>query len=131
MNLFSITIKQLEQGINYASTKQKVISNNIANVETPGYKAKTVQFRDMLEREIENLEAYKTHEKHLSFSSRSSMSYKISTRHQASYKSNGNSVDIDLEMSEMAQNQIYYDALIDRINGKFKSLKSVIKGGKV
>lgn len=131
MNIFSSTIQQLENGIQYASTKQKVISNNIANAETPGYKAKSVKFKDALQQEISKFEAYRTHEKHLSFSGVGSQSFEVYTRNQASYMANGNSVDIDQEMAEMAQNQIYYDALIERLNGKFNSLKSVIKGGQV
>lgn len=45
------------------------------------------------------------------------------------YNHNGNSVDIDKEMTELAENQIYYQALVERINGKFNSIKSVLNGG--
>ena len=45
MNLFSGTISRLENALNYSSTKQKVISQNIANVDTPNYKAKEVSFK--------------------------------------------------------------------------------------
>ena len=42
----------------------------------------------------------------------------------------GNSVDIDKEMADLASNQIYYNALTERISGKFSSLQNVIRGGK-
>lgn len=45
------------------------------------------------------------------------------------YSHNGNNVDIDKEMAELAENQIYYNGLVDRINGKFGSLQTVIRGG--
>lgn len=131
MNIFSNTIQHLENGLNYSTVKQKVISNNIANVETPGYKAKKVHFNDLLNHEVQKLEAYRTDQRHFEFSNSSYAPYKITTNTKSSYLSNENSVDIDREMSEMAHNQIYYNALIDRLNGKFNSFKTVIKGGRV
>ncbi|MCY8282095.1 flagellar basal body rod protein FlgB, partial [Bacillus inaquosorum] len=47
-----------------------------------------------------------------------------------SYQQNGNNVDVDKEMTELAQNQINYQALVERMNGKFNSLKTVLTGGK-
>ena len=44
MDLFSGTISTLDKALNYSATKQKVISQNIANVDTPNYKAKDVSF---------------------------------------------------------------------------------------
>lgn len=46
------------------------------------------------------------------------------------YNENGNSVDLDKEMADMATNQIYFNALTERINGKFNTLQTVIRGGK-
>jgi flagellar basal-body rod protein FlgB len=130
MKIFSNTFRLLEQGIDYSSAKQKVIANNIANVETPGYKAKSIQFKDTLNQELHKIEAYRTDPRHFEFSNQMRMPYKVVTNHNMSYMSNGNSVDIDQEMAEMAKNQIYYDALIEKLNGKFQSLKTVIKGGR-
>ena len=45
MDLFSGTISNLDKALNYSATKQKVISQNIANVDTPNYKAKDVSFK--------------------------------------------------------------------------------------
>ena len=45
LSLFSGTISTLEKALTYSSTKQKVISENIANVDTPNYKAKDVSFK--------------------------------------------------------------------------------------
>ena len=49
MNLFGGTISSLEKGLSYATTKNKTIAQNIANVDTPGYKAKDVDFKTILE----------------------------------------------------------------------------------
>ena len=130
MSLFSGTISSLENALNYASLKQKVSSNNIANADTPNYKAKAVSFSKMLESELSNtINAKKTDVRHYEFSSSGSMNG-VYVKENVSYNHNGNSVDIDQEMGSLAMNQIYYNAVTDRINGKFQSLQSVIRGGK-
>ncbi|GGJ55895.1 flagellar basal-body rod protein FlgB [Anoxybacillus voinovskiensis] len=129
MKLFSRTFNMLEQGLDYASLKQKVIANNIANVDTPNYKAKDVQFKTALEQAMAPLEAYRTDPRHFSFKGNPS-NFLVTTRSDVVYNHNGNSVDIDKEMSDLAENQIYYNALVERLNGQFNTLKTVIKGGK-
>jgi flagellar basal-body rod protein FlgB len=128
MNLFSNTINRLEQAINQSTAKQKVISNNIANVDTPNYKAQDVRFNQSLNNELQKLNAKKTNSKHIDFGS-TATGYQILTRKNSNYQHNGNNVDIDQEMTDMAKNQIQYNALIDRLSSKFNSLKTVIKGG--
>lgn len=130
MSLFSGTITSLEYALNYASQKQKVISNNIANADTPNYKAKSVSFSKMLKSEMnDSFSANKTDSRHIDFS-KSENSNGVYVNKNVSYNHNENSVDIDQEMSSLAMNQIYYNAVTDRINGKFQSLQNVIRGGK-
>lgn len=59
MDLFSGTISQLENSIQYASAKNNAISNNISNADTPNYKAEKVSFRSALENELGALQAKK------------------------------------------------------------------------
>jgi flagellar basal-body rod protein FlgB len=128
MNIFSTSIQALEKGIQYSGIKNKAISHNIANVDTPNFKRKEIStnFGETFQKA---LESYKTDARHQDFSGTSNLPYKIDkTAH--SYSHNGNNVDIDKEMSDLAENQIYYYTLIDQMNGKFQSLQSVIKGGK-
>jgi flagellar basal-body rod protein FlgB len=129
VKLFSNTFTSLERGLDYASLNQKVISQNIANVDTPDYKAKEVEFKTVLHNSINQLEAKRTNSRHFTFHS-SDRHPGVITKTGYQYNHNGNGVDLDKEMSEMAENQIYFNALSDRINGKFNSLKSVIRGGK-
>lgn len=130
MNLFSNTIDSLEHALNYSSLKQKTISNNIANVDTPNYKAKEVinegSFKSALD---SSMNAYRTNQRHYDFS-QSSGSKQVITQKNVQYNNNGNSVDVDKEMSTLAENQIYYNAVTDRIGSKFQSLQNVIRGGK-
>ncbi|WP_191561727.1 flagellar basal body rod protein FlgB [Metabacillus idriensis] len=128
MKIFSGTIQSLESAVNQTTMKQKVISQNIANVDTPNYKAKQVSFKQSLNSEISGLQANRTDQRHFSFGSMQE-SYTIKSKTNTSYQANGNNVDIDSEMSDMAKNQIYYNALMDRLGSKFNSLKTVIRGG--
>ncbi|WP_080846453.1 flagellar basal body rod protein FlgB [Cytobacillus gottheilii] len=130
MKLFSGTISTLEGALNYSSLKQKVISQNIANVDTPGYKAKDVSFKETLNEAVAGSQkAYRTDVRHYDFKTNSTPNGIVSQRN-VSYNHSGNSVDIDKEMSDLATNQIYYNALVDRMSGKLSSLQNVLKGGR-
>jgi flagellar basal-body rod protein FlgB len=129
MNLFGGTISKLEKGISYSAIKQKTVSQNISNVDTPNYKAIDVSFKDELTNAVSSMKANKTSIKHMDFSTSGMNPYEMNER-KGAYNHNGNNVDIDQEMAMLAQNQIYNQALVDRLNGKFRSLQSVIKGGK-
>jgi len=116
LDLFGGTISSLENGLSYATLNHKTIANNIANVDTPNYKAKNVSFKDMLEKEQQmSISAYRTDSRHYDFEIR---------------QSTPNAVDMDAEQAKLAENQIYYNALIERMNGKLNTLNTVIKGGK-
>ncbi|MEY9866283.1 flagellar basal-body rod protein FlgB [Peribacillus sp. B2I2] len=131
MELFSNTFQSLENALNYSNTKQKVISQNIANSDTPNYKAKEVDKTQSFKAELEDsLESYRTDERHFTFNSEGSHVSPIVTQKNVQYNNNGNSVDVDKEMTDLAANQIYYNAVTDRLSGKFQSLENVIRGGK-
>ncbi|RFU71280.1 flagellar basal body rod protein FlgB [Peribacillus saganii] len=129
MKLFSGSFNLLEQSLNYSSLKQKVISDNISNADTPNYKAKGVNFNSVLDDAIKaSMQAYKTDTRHFSF--KQSLGTPGVFTKNGQYNHNGNSVDVDKEMSDLASNQIYYNALVDRISGKFQTLQNVVKGGR-
>ncbi len=130
MNLFNnTTFNNLTHGLDYASTKNKVIANNIANVDTPNYKAKKVSFQSQLDEEMLKFDQKLTHEKHIPFENRQAR-INITENRGITYNHNGNSVDLDKEMAELSKNQLYYEALTERINGKFNSLRTVLGGGR-
>ncbi|MCU9593099.1 flagellar basal body rod protein FlgB [Caldibacillus thermolactis] len=129
MSLFSHTIHVLDRALDYSALKQKTISNNIANVDTPQYKAQdVVSFKKFFNQELsKGITAKRSNEKHIPFQS-STKSLTI-THRNVQFNENGNSVNMDQEMAKLADNQIYYNAMIERLNGKFNTLKNVIKGG--
>ncbi|MGM9924138.1 MAG: flagellar basal body rod protein FlgB [Bacillus sp. (in: firmicutes)] len=131
MALITGTINTLERALNYASTKQKVVADNIANGDTPNYKVKSVSFGEMLDSELKTaFTASKSDSRHFDLSIKSNTALGVYVNRNVSYNHNGNSVDIDKEMSDLATNTIYYNAVTDRIIGKFQSLENVIKGGR-
>ena len=129
LNLFGGTISNLETGLNYASLKNKTIAQNIANVDTPNYKVKNVNFEKMLtEAKNSTINANRTDVKHYDFSIKQSTPG-VYSYENFNYRSNGNGVDMDAEQASLAENQIYYNAMIDRMSGKLNTLNTVIKGG--
>jgi flagellar basal-body rod protein FlgB len=130
MNIYGSTISLLEKGLDFSSAKGKVISQNIANIDTPNYKAKHVNFKQMLhEAQSKPINAYRTNELHFDFASKVSQPG-IAKYADFRYRQDGNGVDMDKEQADLAANQIYYNALVDRLSGKFSSLQNVIKGGR-
>ena len=133
MKLFSQSIQQLEQALSTATLRQKVISSNIANVDTANYKSKQVTFQSALNDALTNpsLSSQKTNTKHLPFSTElSTFKPTIKVNNDTTFKPNGNNVDMDYEMAELAKNQLWYNALTERMNGKFNSLRTVINDGR-
>lgn len=84
----------------------------------------------MLETEKEiSISANRTDNRHYDFSIRQSTPG-VNNMDGLRYRNNGNGVDMEAEQAKLAENQIYYNALIDRVNGKLNTLNTVIKGGK-
>lgn len=123
----------LQNALSASSTRQKTITNNIANADTPNYKAKKTIFTHELNRALDNqrLRAYRTDERHLAFKNErpNDEIARVVTRTDTQMNNNGNNVDVDVEMADLAKNQIYYNALIDRLNGRFNSIRTVLGRG--
>ena len=126
----------LEQAISAASLRHKVIADNIANVNTPGFKRSEVKFEDVLRESIDNTSRNKlklstTHERHIASTQASNSAkpqiIKVETN---SMRTDGNNVDIEFEMANMAKNNIYYDAAVQQLSRHFTSIKSVINEGR-
>ena len=127
----------MEAGLDGAVMRQKAISDNIANANTPGYKRKDVNFSSILknkmnlDRKENSLELKTTNNKHKNATTGKATNFKIVNEKNSEYKNDRNNVDIDKEMAYMAKNNIYYNTLSQRLSGKFRMLKNVIeKGGK-
>lgn len=123
----------LEQSLMAASLRHKVVSNNIANVNTPGFKKSEVAFESMLKDALgtKKLAMLNTNDKHISTSqSPTEVTPAVNTIATTTMRTDGNNVDIDIEMAELAKNNIYYNSVVQMLSRHFSGLKSVIKEGK-
>lgn len=117
--------QNLERALDASWLRNDVISQNIANVDTPGYKRKAVQFEEFLNDEM------KTGRIAQGTSKASSSGIQIVEDPQdTSYRSDGNNVDIENEMALLAANSLRYNTMIQRMNGDFQKLRNVIRGGR-
>ena len=111
-------VNVLDKAADASWMRQEAISNNIANVNTPGYKRQDVAFEDSLQEAISNSRYRSTDEKVANLSSYTDSS-------GFSYRLDGNNVDIDTENAALARNQLKYNALVDSINHEFSMIKAV------
>ncbi|RST75601.1 flagellar basal body rod protein FlgB [Siminovitchia acidinfaciens] len=129
MKLFSGSFHTIERSLNYSALKHEITAQNIANADTPNYKGKKVSFEKVFNDTISAAKIRITDPRHIKGSRQINPAITLSDR-RVQYSHNGNNVDIDKEMSNLASNQIYYSILTERLSGKFNSLQNVIKGGK-
>lgn len=106
--------------------RETVISNNIANVNTPGYKRKDLNFQGVSTEELGRCkhESLDSKVSDVDLSRLDPQIYVDSANY--SYRMDGNNVDIDTENVELASEQIRYEGLIDCINSEFERMKAVI-----
>lgn len=133
MELFSKTLfPKIEHSLDQASMKQKIISQNIANYDTPGYKSKDIVFKQELNHALESqtMKAKRTNLKHIDFKNPSPSSMMITQSNRFTMNNNGNNVDIDKETVDMAKNQLYYHSVVEGLNSEFQKLKLAVRGGR-
>ncbi|HWQ62626.1 MAG TPA: flagellar basal body rod protein FlgB, partial [Negativicutes bacterium] len=101
----------LEQALGAAALRHKVIANNIANVNTPGFKKSDVVFEDKLAAAMTGkpLPMARTHAGHLPGRQGDAFTPAVVTDTTTSLRTDGNNVDIDAEMANVAKNTLYYD----------------------
>ena len=123
-------INVLDKAADASWLRETVISNNIANVNTPNYKRADVNFQSVLEKEL-GMSKYTSLDKKIrGINQRGINGLNVSAYTDASnysYRLDGNNVDIDNENAILAKNQIKYNGLQDSINKEFSNLKMVMK----
>jgi len=130
----------LEKSLYYRRIRQDMIASNIANADTPFYRPKDIRFEEALQAEIDKkfnniktpkLELAKTNEKHLKgFDEDSNLKPIVFYRDGHLARNDGNSVDIDVETTEMAKNNIAYNATIQALRKDIAIFKAVIDSSK-
>lgn len=120
-------VKLLEKFIGYCSEKNKIISQNIANVGTENYKRQDVMFKDILNENL-NAPVKLTNTKHLNGVTPVSAPEFLEDSSK-DMVSGINNVDIEKEMTDLAQNSINFKFASRKLSDHFKGLQNVIKGG--
>ena len=133
-SLFDNTIATLQKTLNVGSLRHKVLTSNIANIDTPNYKAFEVVMKDTLKRKNHSagaIELVRTRPRHLSGRHSSSNPIKIKVADSTTFnlRADGNTVDLDRTMGKLAENTILYRSAAQIIRKKFQGLKNAIQGG--
>ena len=127
----SSNFNYLGRGLAAANLRQEVISNNIANVNTPNFKKSDVVFEELLAKEIGmddsgRLPLVRTHDRHLPVGMIGGAKASIQEDDTTTMRVDNNNVDIDIEMASLAKNQLYYNAMATELGGYVNKLKNVI-----
>lgn len=117
-------INVLDKAADASWLRNEVIANNIANVNTPGYKRKDVQFEAYLQSALSGDGSL---DRRVANTRLSTLEGNIYTDNEnLSYRLDGNNVNIDTENSNLADNQIRYYALLDSMTQEFNRIKTVL-----
>ena len=122
-------VNLLKSAADASWTREEVLTNNIANVDTPNYKRQDVEFSsylaNALQRSGKNSSSLTQRVNNVNYKDISIRTYTDNST--LSYRTDGNNVDLSTENVELASEQINYNALIDSMNNEFSRFKSVLK----
>jgi|1185.fasta_scaffold438237_2 flagellar basal-body rod protein FlgB len=119
MGLFDITDAALQQGMAGAGLRQQLLANNLANVNTAGFKRSDVDFQSTLASALESGRPD---------SAVGSLAFKPQVDNVTSMRADGNNVSADQELSEMTANAVTYEALAAVQKARFGWLRTALGG---
>lgn len=133
MNIFQrMNIDGLQYGMSVASKKNDVIAENIANVDTPGFKARKLEFDEAMAGFYgagKNMPLTVTDGRHIQAEDATlNVSSYARFQNNPSLRNDGNDVNLDYEMSEMSSNSVMYSMYSQITSMEFMKLKSAIQG---
>ena len=133
-SLFAGSISALHKALNVGALRHKVLTSNIANIDTPNYKAFEVVMEDALRKNGNSVEAaqlVRTQPRHLAGRHALSSDVKIKAADPSPFnlRADGNTVDLEKTMGKLAENTILYRAAAQIIKKKFQGLINSIQGG--
>ncbi len=123
------SVNLMERTLDASWLRNEVIANNLANADTAGFKASTVEFESLLKSAMEepSFEAKKTREKHRDFNvSVDGVQSQVVQDTSTTMKMDGNNVDSDKENVELLKNAIYYNTLLTKVSKELGRLKLAI-----
>lgn len=127
--LNSPTFNLVSRSLDAASTRHQVISNNVSNADTPYFKRAEVRFEELLQNELStpfSIRGFRTDPRHFVIGPPAEPRPQVVTDGTSTMNNNMNNVDIDLEMSLLAKNQLNYNVLTQQINHEIKMARSAM-----
>ena len=124
--VFDKTIKMIEDRLSLNAMNQKLISSNLANIDTPGYRAKELSFEEAIRQSLEEqvLHMVRSNGRHMAPDDPVEAL-------EASEVVEVGPVDLDTEMVNLTKNAIEYQHMVGMLNRKFSMLKTAITEGGV
>lgn len=120
-------VRILDRAADASWLRNQAISNNIANVDTPGYKRQEVAFESVLKKALGN-NRYESMDSKVKNARTKDLSFRTFTDYSGfSYRLDGNNVDIENENIMLAENQLKYQGLLAGITQEFANLQTVMK----
>jgi len=124
----------MQKGLSAAWTRNAVIRNNIANIETPGFKASYVEFESLFAKSLEEggFKGTRTHPGHRVIGTGDIADVRplIRQSRELSMRADGNNVDIESENVRMAQNSLQYNTIMEKMNSEIRRLRMAISEGR-
>lgn len=106
----------IQAGIKAESLRQKAIANNIANMETPGYRRFDIKFKELLDKALDSPNGLDINK----------LIPELYQPKQTPLKSNGNDVSLENEVGEMVKNTLRHKALIRLLSKKYRQIEMAI-----
>ena len=120
-------IRVLDKAADASWLRNEVISNNLANIDTPGYKRQDVDFESVL-REALGTSRFEDMDHKVAGLRHKALGGRLYTDYENfSYRIDGNNVDVENENIMLAENQLKYQGLIASINQEFANLKTAMQ----
>ncbi len=125
------TLQALASALNFRKARQEIISSNIANAETPEFKAKRLEFEAALSRALDidghqSLNASDSRHFNVGSGGFDNLQPEVVEDPNGIVSEDGNTVDVEQEMVRMNENTILYNALVQLVNKKMGMMKYVI-----
>jgi len=121
--------KFMEDALNLRAYRQQVLASNIANADTPNYKARDIDFSKELQRvqgvQLGNLNLSATSSKHMQASA-GTLNTQALYRAAVQPSIDGNTVDMDVERAQFADNAIHYQFAVEYLRDGFRKMQSAI-----
>lgn len=118
-------INVLDKAADASWIRNDVLSNNIANADTPNYKRKDVQFETYLRNAVAGTDTLDETVANIDLNELNSTTY--TEQSNLDFRIDGNNVDVTTENVELAKNQIRYYVLMNSINSEFANMKTALK----